>query len=147
MKYLVDENIASRIVAWLRNRGDDVRYASEERPGEIDAQWLHEAEAEQRLIVTSDKDFGDLVFRDRLNSHGARARAADCSIKHRPPLPASRIRIGIGVVLLASKGMNRRTVDQLEQQRQHEQVSNEAAEHGQPDEHPKINRRHKATEG
>lgn len=70
MKYLVDENVASRIVAWLRNRGDDVRYASEERPGELDSQWLCEAEAEQRLIVTSDKDFGELVFRDRLNSHG-----------------------------------------------------------------------------
>jgi predicted nuclease of predicted toxin-antitoxin system len=70
IKYLADENVASRIVAWLRNRGDDVRHAAEERPGELDIKWLHEAEAEERLILTSDKDFGDLVFRDRLNSHG-----------------------------------------------------------------------------
>lgn len=69
MKYLADENVAARIVAWLRDRGDDVRYASEERPGELDSAWLHEAEAEERLIVTSDKDFGELVFRDRLNSN------------------------------------------------------------------------------
>lgn len=70
MKYLADENVAARIVAWLRDRGDDVRYAAEERPGEIDSQWLAEAETEARLVVTSDKDFGELVFRDRLNSHG-----------------------------------------------------------------------------
>ena len=71
MKYLADENIAAKIVAWLRGRGDDVRYAAEERPGELDSQWLQEAESDGRLILTSDKDFGDLIFRDRLNSHGA----------------------------------------------------------------------------
>lgn len=50
MRYLADENIAGRIVSWLRNRGDDVRYAAQERPGELDSQWLREAEAERRLI-------------------------------------------------------------------------------------------------
>ena len=31
---------------------------------------LHQAEQSERLIVTADKDFGHLIFRDRLNSHG-----------------------------------------------------------------------------
>ena len=70
MYYLADENVARRIVEWLRQRGDNVLYASEERTGEIDAAWLREAEAERRLILTSDKDFGELIFRDGLNSHG-----------------------------------------------------------------------------
>ncbi|MGH7136678.1 MAG: DUF5615 family PIN-like protein [Pirellulales bacterium] len=70
MKYLADENVAARIVVWLRGRGDDVRYAAEERPGELDSEWLRQAEVEERLLLTSDKDFGELVFRDRLNSHG-----------------------------------------------------------------------------
>lgn len=84
MKYLADENVAAKIVAWLRGRGDDVRYAAEERPGELDSQWLHEAEAEERLILTSDKDFGELVFRDRLNSHGVvLLRLRDMSIDQR----------------------------------------------------------------
>jgi predicted nuclease of predicted toxin-antitoxin system len=84
MKYLADENVASRIVAWLRNRGDDVRYAAEERPGELDSRWLHEADADQRLILTSDKDFGDLVFRDRLNSQGIiLLRLKDLSVDER----------------------------------------------------------------
>lgn len=70
MDYLADENVARRIVEWLRNRGDNVVYASEVRAGEIDSAWLQEAEAEHRLILTSDKDFGELIFRDRLNSYG-----------------------------------------------------------------------------
>ena len=70
MNYLADENVARRIVEWLRQRGDNVLYASDECAGEIDAAWLREAEAERRLILTSDKDFGELIFRDGLNSHG-----------------------------------------------------------------------------
>jgi predicted nuclease of predicted toxin-antitoxin system len=70
MKYLADENVPRRIVEWLRSRGEEVLYASEQRAGEIDAEWLRQAEADGRLVVTSDKDFGELVFRDRLNLHG-----------------------------------------------------------------------------
>jgi predicted nuclease of predicted toxin-antitoxin system len=70
MKYLADENVARRIVEWLRLRGDDVLFAPEDRAGASDEEWLQRAESEHRFIVTSDKDFGELVFRDRLNSHG-----------------------------------------------------------------------------
>ena len=38
--------------------------------GQDDAIRLHRAEQSERLIVTADKDFGELIFRDRLNSHG-----------------------------------------------------------------------------
>jgi predicted nuclease of predicted toxin-antitoxin system len=70
MRFFADENIARALVAWARASGDDVMYAAEIRPGESDTAWLREAESQQRLILTSDKDFGELVFRDRLNSHG-----------------------------------------------------------------------------
>lgn len=70
MDYLADENVARRIVEWLRSQGNDVLYAAEERPGETDANWLQEAEIQGRLLITSDKDFGELIFRDGLSSHG-----------------------------------------------------------------------------
>jgi predicted nuclease of predicted toxin-antitoxin system len=70
MKFFSDENVARLIVQWLRQRGHDVLYAAEADPGQHDAIWLHQAEQWERLIVTADKDFGDLIFRDRLNSHG-----------------------------------------------------------------------------
>ena len=70
MKFLADENVARCIVHWLRHGGHAVLYAAEAQPGIPDAQWLAQAEQEGRLVLTSDKDFGELVFRDSQNSHG-----------------------------------------------------------------------------
>jgi predicted nuclease of predicted toxin-antitoxin system len=70
MRFFADENIAHPVVEWLRLAGHDVLYAAEIRPRESDSVWLREAESQRRLILTSDKDFGELVFRNRLNSYG-----------------------------------------------------------------------------
>jgi predicted nuclease of predicted toxin-antitoxin system len=70
MQFFADENVARAIIQWLRQTGHDVLSAAEAGPGEDDAVWLRQAEESERVIVTSDKDFGELIFRDRLNSHG-----------------------------------------------------------------------------
>lgn len=70
MRLLTDENIPDSIQNWLRTSGHDVVSASELQCGEIDEYWLNLAETEQRLIMTSDKDFGELIYREGLNSFG-----------------------------------------------------------------------------
>ncbi len=70
MKLLADENVARDIVAWLRSGGHDVLFAAEAAPGTADSDWTAHAEREQRIILTSDKDFGELVFRDCQTSYG-----------------------------------------------------------------------------
>ena len=70
MRLFADENMARAIVVRLRALGHDVLYASELDPGAADSEWLTKAEADGRIILTADKDFGDLVFRDRMTSHG-----------------------------------------------------------------------------
>ena len=70
LKLLADENIARDMVTWLRHQGCDVLHAAETLVQELDSVLLRTAEAEGRLLFTEDKDFGELVFRDRLNSHG-----------------------------------------------------------------------------
>ncbi len=69
MRILADENIARDIVAWLRSGEHDVLFAAEASPGTADIRWVEIAEQEQRVILTSDKDFGELVFREGLTSH------------------------------------------------------------------------------
>jgi predicted nuclease of predicted toxin-antitoxin system len=61
MRFLTDENIPTSIVNWLIDRGHD---ASISGAGEPDGHWLKLAEMEERIILSSDKDFGELVFRD-----------------------------------------------------------------------------------
>jgi len=70
LKLLADENIARDLVQWLRDQGCDVLHTSESLVQETDEVLLQTAEAEERLLFTQDKDFGELVFRDHLNSHG-----------------------------------------------------------------------------
>ena len=70
MRILADENIPRMIVAWLRQEGHDVLYAAESRARTPDVDLLTEAEAQGYVVLTEDKDFGELVFRDRRNSHG-----------------------------------------------------------------------------
>jgi predicted nuclease of predicted toxin-antitoxin system len=70
VQILADENIPRVIVHWLRLAGHDVLYAAEDRIQSPDADLLSEAEAQRRVILTQDKEFGELVFRDHLNSHG-----------------------------------------------------------------------------
>jgi predicted nuclease of predicted toxin-antitoxin system len=70
MKILADENIPKDIVHWLRNEKHDVLLAAEFHPGAADADWVAHAAQEQRLILASDKDFGELIFRDGLTSQG-----------------------------------------------------------------------------
>ena len=84
MRLFADENVARALVIRLRDRGHDVLYASELQPGAADADWLSRAEAEARVILTADKDFGDLIFRDRLTSHGVvLLRLGDMPLKDR----------------------------------------------------------------
>jgi predicted nuclease of predicted toxin-antitoxin system len=63
MRLLADENIPLESVRALRSAGHDVFAASESAPGEPDSSHLDRAIREDRLIVTFDRDFGELVTR------------------------------------------------------------------------------------
>jgi predicted nuclease of predicted toxin-antitoxin system len=68
MQFLADENIAQAVVLGLRAIGHDVLWAKETMRGADDATILSRAMIESRVVVTFDKDFGELAFRSRLPS-------------------------------------------------------------------------------
>ena len=70
MKLLADENIERPIVAWLREKGHDVLWAPEAHASESDHALLDLARHENRLILTYDLHFGDILFRDRILCDG-----------------------------------------------------------------------------
>lgn len=65
MKLLADANVGRLIVEMLEKLGHDVLQASSFPPGTPDDQILRRAAQEGRVVITSDKDFGDLIFRAR----------------------------------------------------------------------------------
>ena len=70
MLILADENIDGALVHWLRSTGHDVLWMTEEGPGTADELVMARAEAEQRILLTSDLDFGQLVYRERRRCAG-----------------------------------------------------------------------------
>lgn len=70
MNFLADENIDRQIVTALRDEGYIVGYVAEMEPGISDDIVLDIANREGVLLLTADKDFGELVFRLRRLSSG-----------------------------------------------------------------------------
>jgi predicted nuclease of predicted toxin-antitoxin system len=60
--FLANENVPGDAVAAARAAGFDVAWISEIDPGASDPDVLRRAETEQRVLVTLDKDFGQLAF-------------------------------------------------------------------------------------
>lgn len=65
MRWLADECVDAGLVARLREAGHDIFYAAESASGATDRDLLHQANVERLLLLTEDKDFGELVFRSR----------------------------------------------------------------------------------
>ncbi len=63
MRWLVDECVDAALVARLREAGHDVIYMAEIAPAASDTEVIQRAQTDGRLLLTEDKDFGDLVFR------------------------------------------------------------------------------------
>ncbi|MGV3719378.1 MAG: DUF5615 family PIN-like protein [Actinomycetota bacterium] len=66
MNLLADENIEQQMVQRLRQDGHTVLYVSEMEPSITDDLVLQRANEHQALLLTGDKDFGELVFRQGL---------------------------------------------------------------------------------
>lgn len=61
---VADENIVAAVVARLRDDGWDVVWIAEVSPSIQDADVLEHAVRESRVLLTDDKDFGELVVRE-----------------------------------------------------------------------------------
>lgn len=80
MRFLANENFPAAAVAALRASGHDIVWVRETAPGARNMEVLAWAAREERILLTFDKDFGDL----------ARASALPCAcgvVLFRIPLP------------------------------------------------------------
>jgi len=63
IKFLVDESTGQATVDYLRQQGFDVFSVAEEMPQASDEEILAQATISDRILVTNDKDFGELIYR------------------------------------------------------------------------------------
>ncbi len=63
MKLLANENIPAKSVHYLRSRGFDILSIGMDDPGISDAAVMAIAISQERIILTFDRDYGELIFR------------------------------------------------------------------------------------
>lgn len=70
MKFVADESVDQPIVVRLRVDGHEVVAVAELEPSKSDEEVLAISTAQDAVLITNDTDFGELVFRQGLNSAG-----------------------------------------------------------------------------
>lgn len=70
MRFLVDECTGSKVANWLRDANYEVFSVFDEACGMTDEEILTKALVENWILITNDKDFGEMIFRTRRTHHG-----------------------------------------------------------------------------
>lgn len=65
MKFLVDECVGPTVATWLKQNDHDVTSIYDDFPGIDDDSVLQKALLENRILITSDKDFGEMIFKNK----------------------------------------------------------------------------------
>ena len=70
MKFIADENLGIKVPKYLKSLGYNIVWVQKISPGAPDIRILEKANREKRILITLDKDFGELVFKEKLASAG-----------------------------------------------------------------------------
>jgi predicted nuclease of predicted toxin-antitoxin system len=62
VEFLADESCAGSVIRALRAAGHDLVVIAEEAKGALDEWVMERAFAESRILITGDRDFGELVY-------------------------------------------------------------------------------------
>jgi predicted nuclease of predicted toxin-antitoxin system len=92
MRFLANENLPGDAVAALERAGHDIVWVRTAAPGSKDEAILAWAVRESRVLLTFDKDFGELAWRAGLP-------ASSGIVLFRLPMPAA---VSVGATLAAS---------------------------------------------
>ena len=65
MRFLVDECAGPKVAKWLRDNGHDAVSVFDEFRGIPDEDILAKAVETNSILITNDKDFGEMIFRER----------------------------------------------------------------------------------
>lgn len=67
-KFLANENVPAEVVEAIRQAGHDLAWIGELSPGADDDAVLASSLTESRVLMTFDKDFGEMAFRQGKNA-------------------------------------------------------------------------------
>ncbi|MBC7933068.1 MAG: DUF5615 family PIN-like protein [Rubrivivax sp.] len=70
MRFLVDECTGPKVADWLLHQGHEIFSVHDEARGMEDDDIIRKADAENWILITNVKDFGEKVYRERRPHRG-----------------------------------------------------------------------------
>ena len=70
IRFIVDMGVSKKVEDWLSKNDYDIKAIRDIDPRMRDIDVLRLAVTEKRMVITMDKDFGELVFNSGLNHYG-----------------------------------------------------------------------------
>jgi predicted nuclease of predicted toxin-antitoxin system len=70
VRFLVDECTGPQVARWLQNQQHDILSVFEKARGRDDDWIIQKAFAENWILITNDKDFGEKIYREGHPHHG-----------------------------------------------------------------------------
>ncbi|MBE0428158.1 MAG: DUF5615 family PIN-like protein [Nitrospirae bacterium] len=70
IKFVADVNVEKAIVDYLLEEGYDVKWIPDYNCEMLDEELLHLSNKEKKILITNDKDFGELIFLQKKLSTG-----------------------------------------------------------------------------
>ena len=70
LKFIVDVGVSNKVEKWLIAQGFDAKSVRDIDPRMTDCEIIDIASKENRMVVTMDKDFGELVYKSNLANAG-----------------------------------------------------------------------------
>lgn len=70
LKFLVDVGVGRQVEKWLKEKGYNIESIRDKDPKMDDEEILGIAVSEGRMVITMDKDFGELVYNSKLLHKG-----------------------------------------------------------------------------
>ncbi len=95
MRWLADENISGQAIQFLRDAGFEVLSVAEQQPGVPDEKVIAWAREQQAILLSFDRDHGDLIFQ-----HKVVPPPAVVYLRLHPPDPDT-LRVLLGNILSA----------------------------------------------
>ena len=65
MRFLVDECVGTTVAEYLKSKNHTVFSVFDESRGASDEELLTKSNAENFILITSDKDFGEMIFKNQ----------------------------------------------------------------------------------
>ena len=70
MKFLVDANLGRKFTNLIKNTGHDAAFINDISRNASDEDILILSDREKRIVISADKDFGELIFKSGKSSEG-----------------------------------------------------------------------------